>query len=40
MPYGGVKDSGRGREGPRWAIEDYTEMRLLVINGAVATVQP
>ncbi|MBZ5640496.1 MAG: aldehyde dehydrogenase family protein [Acidobacteriia bacterium] len=32
MPYGGVKGSGAGREGPRFAIEDCTEMRLLVIN--------
>ena len=31
MPYGGVKDSGLGREGPRWAIEDMTELRLMVI---------
>ncbi len=31
MPYGGVKDSGIGREGLRYAIEDMTEIRLLVI---------
>jgi glyceraldehyde-3-phosphate dehydrogenase (NADP+) len=32
MPYGGVKDSGIGREGPRFAIEEMTELRLMVIN--------
>jgi acyl-CoA reductase-like NAD-dependent aldehyde dehydrogenase len=31
MPYGGVKDSGLGREGVRYAIEDMTELRMLVI---------
>ncbi len=31
MPYGGVKESGLGREGLRYAIEDMTEIRLLVL---------
>ena len=33
MPYGGVKDSGLGREGIRSAIEEMTEPRMLVISG-------
>ncbi|HJS66436.1 MAG TPA: aldehyde dehydrogenase family protein, partial [Nitrospiraceae bacterium] len=32
MPYGGVKDSGVGREGVRSAIEDMTEPRMLVLS--------
>ncbi len=32
MPYGGVKNSGLGREGVRYAIEDMTELKLLVLN--------
>ena len=28
MPYGGVKGSGTGREGPRFAIEEMTELKL------------
>jgi len=31
MPYGGVKDSGLGREGVKFAIEDMTEIRMMVI---------
>ncbi|MEZ0230620.1 MAG: aldehyde dehydrogenase family protein, partial [Planctomycetota bacterium] len=31
MPYGGIKDSGFGREGVRYAIEELTEPRLLVL---------
>ena len=32
MPYGGVKDSGLGREGLKYAIEEMTERKLLVVN--------
>ncbi len=32
MPYGGSKKSGAGREGPRYGIEDMTEVKTLVLN--------
>jgi acyl-CoA reductase-like NAD-dependent aldehyde dehydrogenase len=32
LAYGGVKDSGIGREGPRYAIRDMTEERLVLFN--------
>jgi acyl-CoA reductase-like NAD-dependent aldehyde dehydrogenase len=32
MPYGGVKDSGNTREGPKYAVHELTEERLVVIN--------
>jgi acyl-CoA reductase-like NAD-dependent aldehyde dehydrogenase len=37
MPYGGAKGSGLGREGPRYAIEEMSSMRLMVINKAGGT---
>jgi acyl-CoA reductase-like NAD-dependent aldehyde dehydrogenase len=35
MPYGGNKDSGVGREGPRFAIEEMTTTKMVVINVGV-----
>lgn len=32
MPYGGIKNSGMGKEGPKYAIEDMTEEKLIVID--------
>lgn len=32
LPYGGVKASGIGREGPAWAVEEMTEVKLLLID--------
>jgi acyl-CoA reductase-like NAD-dependent aldehyde dehydrogenase len=34
MPYGGVKDSGIGREGPRFAVEELTVTRMAIIRPA------
>ncbi|MBO3750141.1 aldehyde dehydrogenase family protein [Streptosporangiaceae bacterium NEAU-GS5] len=33
VPFGGVKDSGMGRESPRWMIEDFTVVKTLVLRG-------
>ena len=30
MPYGGVKDSGMGKEGPRYAVEEMTELKMVI----------
>jgi acyl-CoA reductase-like NAD-dependent aldehyde dehydrogenase len=32
MPYGGLKDSGFGKEGPRYAIEEMTELKMVVVH--------
>ncbi len=32
-PFGGVKDSGIGRESPRWMIEDYTYIKTMMLRG-------
>ena len=37
MPYGGVKNSGLGREGLRYSMEEMTELRLLVIRDPLDT---
>ena len=33
MPYGGFKSSGVGKEGPRYAIEEMTEIKTVVFHG-------
>jgi acyl-CoA reductase-like NAD-dependent aldehyde dehydrogenase len=33
VPFGGVKDSGFGRESPRWMVEDYTVVKTLLLRG-------
>ena len=40
MPYGGVKDSGLGREGVRFAMEDMTEIRNMVIRRTETSSKP
>ncbi len=35
MPYGGLKESGMGREGPKYAIEEMTEMKTVIIHGSL-----
>ena len=37
MPYGGVKDSGAGREGPRFAVEELTVTRMAIIRPSART---
>jgi acyl-CoA reductase-like NAD-dependent aldehyde dehydrogenase len=32
MPYGGLKESGFGKEGPRYAVEEMTELKLVVMH--------
>jgi acyl-CoA reductase-like NAD-dependent aldehyde dehydrogenase len=32
QPYGGVKDSGLGREGPKYAIRELTDFKTVVFN--------
>jgi acyl-CoA reductase-like NAD-dependent aldehyde dehydrogenase len=32
MPYGGMKESGFGREGVRYAMEEMSEVKLVVMN--------
>jgi glyceraldehyde-3-phosphate dehydrogenase (NADP+) len=34
MPYGGLKASGIGKEGPRWAVEEMTEQKTVIFHGA------
>jgi glyceraldehyde-3-phosphate dehydrogenase (NADP+) len=32
MPYGGLKDSGMGKEGPAYAIEEMSELKMVVFH--------
>jgi glyceraldehyde-3-phosphate dehydrogenase (NADP+) len=33
MPYGGLKESGLGKEGPKYAIHEMTEMKTVILHG-------
>jgi acyl-CoA reductase-like NAD-dependent aldehyde dehydrogenase len=35
MPYGGLKESGFGKEGPSYAIQEMTELKMIVMHGIV-----
>ena len=32
MPYGGVKESGFGKEGPKYAVQEMTELKMVVMH--------
>jgi acyl-CoA reductase-like NAD-dependent aldehyde dehydrogenase len=32
MPYGGLKESGFGKEGPKYAIQEMTEVKMVVVH--------
>jgi glyceraldehyde-3-phosphate dehydrogenase (NADP+) len=32
MPYGGLKESGMGKEGPRYAVQEMTELKTVVLH--------
>lgn len=40
MPYGGLKGSGIGKEGPRWAVAEMTEEKTVVLHGRPWTTEP
>jgi glyceraldehyde-3-phosphate dehydrogenase (NADP+) len=33
MPYGGLKQSGLGKEGPKYAVEEMTELKTVIMHG-------
>jgi acyl-CoA reductase-like NAD-dependent aldehyde dehydrogenase len=33
MPYGGLKESGMGKEGPSYAVKEMTELKMVVFHG-------